>query len=121
MRSYQEALHQKTIPQASRGSRIIHRPPAAPIPKNYVLSEAATHVPINGHRIERMKDLIVSSTTHRGGHGEPKRFVMLTPFVETPLTPVFETPVGGGRVGGGGTSREAIQRAKKHALKQGHR
>ncbi len=31
-----------------------------------------------------------------------------------PLTPVFETPIGGGRVYGGGTSREALRRAKQH-------
>ncbi len=33
--------------------------------------------------------------------------------ITVPLTSFFETSIGGGRVGGGGTSREALQRAKR--------
>ncbi len=46
---------------------------------------------------------------------------VLTPVTKMPLTPVFETSHGGKRVGGGGTSREALRRAKRKAKRAGKR
>lgn len=40
------------------------------------------------------------------------------PLVEKPLTPVLKTSVGGGRSIGGGTSSEAIQRAKRKSRRK---
>lgn len=41
--------------------------------------------------------------------------ILLKPRVFEPLTPSFVTGYGGGRVGGGGTSEEALRRAKQKA------
>lgn len=42
------------------------------------------------------------------GHGS-ERAIQVT----VPLTPFFRIAIGGGRTGGGGTSREALRRAKR--------
>lgn len=48
------------------------------------------------------------------GHGREVRATRVLPLVKQPLTPAFETRVGGHRTLGGGTSREALRRAKQH-------
>lgn len=104
----------RTFPEASSGSRLIHRPPATPIPKVDVLNAALTHVPVNGHGT-RIEGAITTPITHQGRHGENHSVMRLIPVIGKPLTPPFYTAAGGGRFGGGGTSPEAIRRARKKA------
>lgn len=111
-------LPQKTVPPDFTRGRLVHRPPTVPSPETQPLNSATTHVPLNGHELHT-QGVIEQLVTREGGHGESNRLMSMIPVVEKPLKPVYYTAVGGGRVGGGGTSTEALRRAKKKA-KQRH-
>lgn len=114
--------------ESFRGGRIITRTfnnhgeagnkPDVPTVKVEQIENLTTFLP-NG-KIDLGKSGLnnVEPSIDTNGHN-PTRGAMLIPLYRKPLTPVFKAPFGGGRPGGGGTSKEALQRAKRKLRRQG--
>lgn len=109
-----ECFRQKTVPRTRDNSGVIRHSSDAPTPVRTELPELA--FASNFHPSDRHTTIGPVFQIEKDG-GVQKRIARI-PNVCEPLTPVFHTGFGGGRVGGGGTSKEALQRAKRKAKEQ---
>lgn len=108
---YQERSPQKTIPMAGHRTRMAKNRPDTlsvsmlTLPK--LTTESSGKLPPTNGNVE------VQKVARDGGHGREITVFKLSPLVKKPLTPVFENKKGGHTTGGGGTSPEALRRAKR--------
>lgn len=107
----------RTFPQSPDNRGPSHRPPDRPAPRTYQLPESATFLPVNGHGIPPSQRHVAINEAYikEGQYGESVRGFTATPITQEPLTPPFYTSAGGGRVGGGGTSRKTVRTARRKA------
>lgn len=91
---------------------ITHNPSARPLVSRKPLGEMGVKIIPNGRPTSSSNSFESKSTTVES-FGIKKSAIKLIPLADKPLTQVFQTSVGGGRVYGGGTSKEALQRAKR--------
>jgi hypothetical protein len=111
----QNRLPQKTIPSGGHNGRITEHKPTVPTVNVVHLNKLAINVPKNISTIN--SSCIKAEVIYRNGDngGKVEKVVKLIPVTKEPLTPVFKRSVGGHTVGGGGTSPEALRRAKRKA------
>lgn len=93
-----------------------NNPSDCPQVKIESLTELRTFSP-NGKKVDQSGLSITESTSVNNGFGITHGIVE-TPLTKKPLTPVFRVRHGGGRSYGGGTSDEALRRAKKQNRKR---
>lgn len=84
-----------TFPDNARTSNIVHNEPDVPLPERKLFPKLSVRL-----------------------HPNSIRSIRIIPEVTTPVLRSRLTSVGGGRTIGGGTSKEAIRRAKRHAKEQ---
>lgn len=107
---YGERQHfrKKTVPRSRTNSANKHNNPDIPKVETYRLSEPI-FVP-NGVRHAVLEKPVYQKKAKRGTSSTPGHDCY--PVIKRPLVNFFETAHGGGRTGGGGTSDEALSRAK---------
>ncbi len=113
-----EGAPRKTFPKPGHKTREARNAPEAPSVSLRTIKGLTIEVPgriptVNGHvRIEKViKD---------GGYGREIIVFEMSPRTKEPLKPVFKNRKGGRTVGGGGTSKEALRRAKQKAKRNGN-
>ena len=108
----------KTFPVNNHNQGVVHRSPEAPVVETKELYVSILVVSnkkpcIFADAFSTIKQVRITVPKNRK---EPERTIKVfevTSLVKKPLTPVFETSVRGGRIYGGGTSTEALGRAKR--------
>lgn len=113
-----EHLRPKTDPYTRSNKGRTRHPSDAPTPDRTELFKLAVTSNFCPSDVGSDGSSIVRPVFQVDKFGDVRERIARIPIVCKPLTPVFHTTVGGGRVGGGGTSREALQRAKKKAKLQ---
>ncbi len=104
----------RTMPDAGRPTHMVtHDPDRPTVP---VAAEPKLAVKLTTTNRPLPEGSLEAAVTVRldAGYEREVRATEIYPLVKKPLTPVFETRVGGHRTLGGGTSREALRRAKHH-------
>lgn len=112
-----EHLPQKTIPRVGHKTRDAGNGPDAPSVSmkpllHFAIEFPGQKPPINGNGAFETQTVLKDV-----GYGRKAKVVKISPRVRQPLTPLFENHKGGHTVGGGGTSPEALRRAKQKAKK----
>lgn len=92
---------------------VTHRPSNRPPVSRMFLHLLTCRIPQNGHRISQPPDCVINETTIVDKFGKKHPALKVVPLAERPLNPAFKTHFGGGRAYGGGTSKEALRRARK--------
>lgn len=103
------------IPSTDRnnGGVIHNNPDTSPVRFNRLRKIAVT-VPAVRFQGSHHASVDIRPTSLPSGHlGGRIEAVRVVPLAREPIQEVFRTSVRGGRVGGGGTSKEALQRAKR--------
>ena len=116
---YQESFGgRKTVPRGNINRRAADNKPDVPATEVKSVRDLANFVPDrNGQSVIPVGLVETTRTRSKDQLGRVVWGTVVTPLVRKPITPTFETSHGGRRVGGGGTSREAIRRAKKKSRK----
>lgn len=106
------------------------------LPRKIFPQDRDNHGPVHHHSdtqkvtTKPLERLVTFVPNQNGRHSIPNGLVRVSPFTlndrkvpvngvdviplaRQPLTPAYKTSIGGVRVGGGGTSREALRRAKR--------
>lgn len=115
--------HQRTVPVTRHNNGIVHSDPDTTQMELRRFSRGMA-VTIPRRRFKGTDGVLVDvrpSTLSNGYFGSSIEAVRLVPLIKRPLQPVFYTAAGGGRVGGGGTSRKALHRAiqkEKHTRRK---
>ena len=113
-----ERSPQKTIPHAGNGTREVRNEPDTPsvLMKpflGFAIEFPGQKSPSNGNGTFEVRTSLKDT-----GHGREVIIVQLTPKAKQPLTPLFKNEIDGHKVvGGGGTSKDSIRRAKKKLRK----
>lgn len=81
------------------------------------LDKLAVVVPASAKVITAEVPFEIRPINHNDEEVNVKGFIA-APLSKVPLTPDFYTSYGGGRVGGGGISRESLRRAKRKAKRK---
>ncbi len=92
------------------GGRLVDNAPTAPQVQTHALRDLAVFVPSsrrNGQHGLVKSEPAIAENTQTITHG-----ALVVPVAKKAMTPIFTTQ-GGRKTGGGGTSKEAIQRAKR--------
>lgn len=104
----------KLAPVSGINHGVRHNGPDTPPIRRRELSGLAVILPnrrstgsLDGHSVVKGAIIDTRYTFHKG--------CQVTPTTEEPLTHFFKTSHGGGRTYGGGTSREALRRARRKA------
>lgn len=104
----------KITPNSRSNNGVVHNASDVPLVERKTLGKLAVFTPgnrfsgvVDGHLIARGETIEARYSINRG--------VIVVPTTEVPLTGIFYTGHGGGRVGGGGLSQEALRRARKKA------
>jgi hypothetical protein len=104
----------KNIPHDFDNRGVTHHPSERPSVSKESLNEISVKIISNGHSISSSgSGVFKSEPTTIKQFGTEKPAIRIIPVVKKPLMPVFETSVRGGRIYGGGTSKEALRRAKR--------
>ncbi len=118
-----ERIFRKTFPADTRNNGPVSHQPDRPSFQQIEWEELGSKVISNG-KSRRLSDgrfnvsgIIIDSNRY----SPAVRGQMVTPVTRDPLTPVFHVGHGGGRFYGGGTSGEALHRAKRKARLNGSR
>lgn len=105
-----EQFTQSVYPQEDRGSRCANKRPDSICPGTTSLIKLGIVIPANCRSSQALFE--VSDTVILDARG-PVRAKSVAPIVIRPLLTPREIPVGGIRTIGGGTSQEAVRRAKR--------
>lgn len=100
----------------TKPGRPANNPPAVPQIEVSELKPLTVHVSAN-FRTNPDNHSTVSRTTIEDPLRGQIRALKITPLTPQPLTRFREIPIAGGRTIGGGTSREALKRAKQKSKK----
>jgi len=111
--------HRKIFPSNHKNNGIIHRAPLAPPTRIETLIKQSIIV-ITNKNIYSDKPCKISISKIDIKHNRMARAFNITPLTKVCLTPIFRISVGGGRIGGGGTSKESIRRAKRKVKKNNY-
>jgi|WetSurMetagenome_2_1015567.scaffolds.fasta_scaffold07269_6 hypothetical protein len=103
----------KTFPTNQDNHGIINNPSGVPHQETTTFSQSAIIVLSN-------RNVCIDSTKFNIKRDKKRirgivvKVYKIAPVIKKEIKPIFITSVGGGRVGGGGTSKEAIRRVKRH-------
>lgn len=112
----EQSWQRKTIPQASRGSREHQQGPDRPTSSPIPLRKLGTCVNSTSQPLPPNTE--IGSVTIRSGWRRGQDVPIITPLAQPPLLDCKRIHPGGGRIIGGGTSREASRRARKKASRR---
>ncbi len=124
MNRYERRSPQKTIPRSIIDTRLVRNEPNMPTTPFQALPDLSIEIPV---KLPKTNGAFRVTTVHREitgrkHRGKPKEITVLqiTPIVKGALTPLFEFKNRDGETirGGGGTSKEALRRAKQKARAQ---
>lgn len=103
-----------TNPRSRENRGVVKGSPDASPVKLDPLMELATFVPGKAASVDSLGSVIATKKVVNIDH-TPTSGYKVTPQAEIPIIPTFYTTRGGGRVGGGGMSTEALRRAKRNS------
>lgn len=103
----------KLTPTSRDNHGEVHHTPDSPLVQRVGLEKVSFFVPSSAN----LGSLGPVSLREKWANlkGSPTKGFIVTPLSEVPLTAFYRTSHGGRRVGGGGTSVEALSRARKKA------
>lgn len=122
-----EAIYNKNFPSNSNNGRQVCRRSDAPIVQQEKLAKLRTYAVCSqapGCFDGLVQKVVVRERVYTGDGQSfmpEQKGYQLIPLMDLPLTKVFTVSYGGGRVYGGGTSTEALRRAKRKARLNGSR
>lgn len=108
--------HRKHVPHDFDNHGITNNPSERSSVLREPLQEIGATIVLNGHPIGNSEFFELRPTTVKHFKTE-KPATKSIPLTIEPLITVFQTPVGGGRIYGGGTSKDALRRAKRKGVK----
>lgn len=120
-----QSIERRTFPESRSNHGGVRNNPDVPVVEVERVAKLDIFVPnIDGHSVTPTGLAETNPASFEIGFVTTKvttRGIRVVPLVRKPLIPVYQTSHGGGRIGGGGTSKEALRRAKRKIKQSGEK